>query len=208
MPMLLQPQHPPGATRSLPCAGWRIPALALVGLALAGQVRCRAEPAAAPFREYEVKAVFLFNFTQFVDWPPSAFTDDAAPLVITVLGNDPFGPLLEQTVQGETMKGRALVVRRCRRVEDVGPCHLLYISSSENARLPAIFKRLQDRAVLTVGDADAFAAAGGMIRFTRAQSRVQFDINVAAAQRAGLSVSAKLLKVARVTGPERLAGRR
>lgn len=90
---------------------------------------------AAALQEYEVKAVFLFNFTQFVDWPPAAFPDAQAPLTIGVLGDDPFGDFLDETVRGEKSNSRPIVIRRYRRVEEVGPCHVLFISRSESHRL-------------------------------------------------------------------------
>src|SRR5437868_6706934 len=101
----------------------------------------------APLREYQIKAVFLFNFAEFVTWPPEAFPDPQAPLVIGVLGEDPFCPLFEEVVRGERVNDRQLVVERYRRVEDIKVCHILFVSRSEADRLGEIMSRLKNRSV-------------------------------------------------------------
>jgi len=90
-----------------------------------------------PSREYQVKAVFLFHFTEFVDWPSRSFPRETTPLVIGVLGEDPFGTYLDEVVRGETVKNRPLVVQRYRRAEDIRICHVLYIGPAEADRLLA-----------------------------------------------------------------------
>src|SRR5260370_5225430 len=82
-------------------------------------------------REYQIKAAFLFNFAQFVEWPPTAFTNAEAPLCIGVLGEDPFVSALQETVLGETVHSRKLIVQHSRRVEDLTACQLIFISKSE-----------------------------------------------------------------------------
>src|SRR5881396_2379465 len=119
----------------------------------------------APAQEYQLKAVFLFNFAQFVEWPPQAFPDRQVPLVIGVLGEDPFGSFLDETVRGEKVNNRPLAVQRYRRVDEIKTCHVLFISGSEANRLEQIFNGLKGRNILTVGDFDGFARRGGMIRF-------------------------------------------
>jgi len=115
--------------------------------------------------EAQVKAVFLFNFAQFVDWPPAAFPDTETPLVIGILGADPFEGFLDQTVRGEQLRGRAFQVRRYRSVEEIKTCHILFISRPAGDRLDEITASLKNRPILTVGDDDGFAERGGMIRF-------------------------------------------
>ena len=151
--------------------------------------------------EYQVKAVFLFNFAQFVDWPASAFPDSTAPLVIGVLGDDPFGPYLDETVRGETVRGRSLEIRRYQNIEDVRTCHILFVSPSEGSRLDDILANLKHRAILTVGDGAAFAQRGGMIRFISERNKIRMRINVAAAQAAQLTISSKLLRAAEIVTP-------
>lgn len=154
--------------------------------------RCAlAAPTAA-----QVEAVFLFYFSQFVDWPPTAFPDRHAPIVIGVLGDDPFGGALDQAVAGEQVNGRPVVVRRLKSIADATDCHILYISSSEAPQLARILSALKGRDVLTVSDLDHFVQSGGMIRFILVEQHVRLLINPQAAQAAGLKLSSKLLRAA------------
>ena len=152
------------------------------------------------FDEREIKATFLFNFAQFVEWPAASFADPRAPLVIGVLGDDPFDTVLDAVIRGEVIKYRPLVVTRFRRAEDIGTCHILFVSSSESLRYTHIFEALQRRAILTVGDTDGFATSGGMIRFITEKSHVRLRINLGVARDAGLTISSQLLRVAEVVG--------
>lgn len=151
---------------------------------------------AAPTPEDQVKAVFLFNFAQFVDWPARAFSDATEPLVIGVLGEDPFGQYLDDTVRGEKVNRRSLVVQRYRRVSEIRVCHILFISNSETDRLGAILDTVRGRPILTVGDMEDFAPRGGMIQFMRERSRVRMRINLKPVRTADLTISSKLLRVA------------
>lgn len=170
----------------------------MLGLALLAAAR-PARAAATP--ENQVKAVFLFNFAQFVEWPPMAFASDAAPLVIGVLGDNPFDSALEEAVRGENVNHRSLEVRHYRRVADVDTCHILFVARSEASRLDEIFAALKGRSILTVGDTDGFAQHGGMIRFVTDNSRVRLRINLTAAKAAGLVISSKLLRPAEIVSP-------
>jgi hypothetical protein len=154
----------------------------------------KAESGAAA--EYRVKAAFLLNFTRFVEWPKSAFETDTSPLVIGILGNDPFGKSLDETVMGETVNGRKLEVRRYASLSEVEGCHILFISPSESRYSRTICERLQGRPILTVGDSDAFTKAGGMIGLYTENRRIRFRMNVEAGRRASLSFSSKLLRLA------------
>ncbi len=158
----------------------------------------RAQP--GPLREYQVKAVFLFNFSQFVEWPATAFPDAQAPFVIGVLGEDPFGAYLDETVLGEKAAGHSVVVRRFRRVEDVDTCHILFVARSESGRLTQILAGLRGRSVLTVGDMDSFTEHGGIIRFITENSRVRMRINLEAAKAVKLTISSKVLRPAEIVG--------
>ena len=161
---------------------------------------CPLVPAQTGFQEGAVKAVFLYNFAQFVDWPPEAFSGPTSPMVIGVLGDDPFGPLLDETVNREVVKRHELVVQRYRRVEEIRTCHILFISRSEAKSLEDILVKLNGRAILTVGDSDEFALRGGMIRFLTAGNRVRMRINLKATKAAGLTVSSNLLRAAEIVG--------
>jgi hypothetical protein len=158
----------------------------------------RASAQFANPHEYQLKAVFLFNFAQFVEWPAETFADPQAPLVIGVLGEDPFGPVLDEVVRNEIVRGRALVVQRHRRVEDALRCHILFISQSESARLEQDLAALRGRSILTVSDAEGFALRGVMIRFMHEKNRLRLRINLDAAKGAGLVVSSKLLRPAEI----------
>jgi len=159
--------------------------------------------AQAPSREYQIKAVFLFNFAQFVEWPPRAFPSGETPLVIGVLGEDPFGSYLDETVRGERVNNRPLEVQRYRRVEEITTCHVLFVSRSEAGHLDQTLASLKDRNILTVGDADDFVRRGGAIQLANAQNRVRLLINPDAAKAANLTISSKLLRAAELVTPSR-----
>ena len=170
-------------------------ALPLVVLLAAGR-GVAAQAVRTP--EYQVKAVFLFNFAQFVDWPAAAFPASDTPLVIGVLGNDPFGAALDQTVRDERVGGRSFQVRRYQSVDEIKTCHILFISRSEGDRPEAILAGLKHRPILTVSDADGFAQRGGMIRFVTDRNRIRLQLNLAATEAAHLTISSKLLRVAEI----------
>jgi hypothetical protein len=151
-------------------------------------------------REYQVKAVFLFNFVQFVTWPAAAFPDPQWPITIGILGNDPFGPFLEAAVQGEVIDGRSLTVKRFQQIEEVSGSHMLFVSKSESGRLGQILAAVQGKSILTVGETAAFARQGGIINFITVDSKVRYEINVEAAKRANLDISSKLLRLAKIVG--------
>jgi len=151
--------------------------------------------------EYQVKAVFLFNFAQFVDWPPQVVPDSQAPLIIGILGHDPFGGILDVTVRGERRGPRPFEVRRYQRVEDIKACDILFISQSENDGLEEILLSLKNQPILTVSDSPRFAERGGMIHLVTERNRIRLKINLRAAQAANLTISSKLLRVAEIVGP-------
>ncbi|MBS0416151.1 MAG: YfiR family protein [Proteobacteria bacterium] len=150
--------------------------------------------------EYRVKAVFLFNFAQFVDWPADAFTDAAQPFVIGVLGKDPFGPELDAVVRGEKVSQRPLVVERYYNIADLHSCNILYIARSEMGHLPQILAALKGRSILTVSDADGDDQTGVMIRLVNRSNRVGLQIDVGAAKAGHLTISSKLLRPAEIVG--------
>jgi hypothetical protein len=166
------------------------------GLLLADSLNAHGQ--SSPSREYQVKAVFLFNFTQFVDWPPAAFPEDTASLVIGVLGDDPFGPYLDEIVRGEQVNNRRLTVRRYRRPEDIGACQVLFISRSEDKNLGKVLTAVKGSDVLTVSDADAFASRGGMIQLATEKGKIRLKINMDAARASSLTISSKLLRSAEI----------
>ncbi len=152
-------------------------------------------------REYDVKAAFLYNFITFTEWPADSFGAADSPYVIGVMGEDPFGPGLDQIVNGERVKSRPLVVRRFKRLEDMHRVHILFLSASEAYHLPEILRWVKDQHVLTVSDIPGFAEAGGGIEFV-SDTRIKLVVNPTALRDANLAVSSKLLRLAQLV-PER-----
>jgi hypothetical protein len=169
--------------------------------ALAVLLMCPMAVRAQAPKEYQIKAVFLFNFVQFVEWPASAFVSPDDPIRIAVLGNDPFAGSLDIAVQGEKVRQRSLVVERVQRIQDAANCHLLFVCSSERMNIASIISAFKGRPVLTVGDMPDFARRGGIIDFYLEGQKVRFEINRAAALQSGLKVSSQLLGLARIVGP-------
>jgi hypothetical protein len=145
--------------------------------------------------EYEIKAAYLFNFARFVTWPATAFPTHDVPFVICVLGPDPFGTTLDQTVAREVVDGRSLHARRIAGPEDSAGCQIVFVGTGagSEADLP---EALRDRPILTVGDGDAFARKGGTIGFRFEDNTVRLTVNPDALKRAGLAMSSQLLRVA------------
>lgn len=154
-------------------------------------------------REYQLKAAFLYNFAQFVEWPADIFPDAKSPIVIGVAGDDPFDGALDRAIAGKTVGGRPLAVRHISRAEETKGCHLLYVPAEGEQDLAALIRRIGVSPVLTVGETDRFMAHGGIVRFYLEDNKLRFEINVDAAQRSHLRVSAKLLRLARVRHDER-----
>jgi len=147
--------------------------------------------------EYQVKAAFIFNFAKFVEWPPGAFADARSPLLIGILGESPFGTDFEQAVRGKTLNNRPVTVKECRTTEEARKCHVLFISTSEKARLKEIFKDLASTNILTVGETEDFIKDGGMIRFFWEGNKIRFEISGDVAKKAGLKIDSKLLSLGR-----------
>jgi hypothetical protein len=164
-------------------------------------IACGMGMAATPVSEYQVKAVFLFNFAQFVEWPASAFRRPDAPFVIGVLGTDPFGPDLDQAVRGESVNKHPLMVERYKSAEDIGDCQILFIPAAELAHLSEILAALKGRSVLTVTDSKDTAQRGVMIGLITKDSRIRLRIDVEATKAGNLVVSSKLLRPAEIVGP-------
>jgi hypothetical protein len=166
----------------------------LCGLA-AGALLGKAPAADAP-SEYQIKAVFVFNFSHFVEWPPKEFASATAPFVIGIVGEDPFGARLDEAVRGERIDSHPLIVQRYRSAGEVGDCQILVIDRSEGPHLGEILHALNNRATLTVSELDRAAERGVMIQFVTENSRIRLRINAEAARAAGLTVSSKLLRLA------------
>lgn len=146
--------------------------------------------------EYQVKAAYLYNFGRFVQWPPNAAAAQGNSFPICVIGQDPFGPVLDSILAGESIDGRKVVARRIATSQDAVNCRILYVSSSEESRLKELFAALDKSGVLTVSDIPEFSQRGGMIQFVMEGNKIRFEVNLTSAQDAGLILSSDLLKVA------------
>ena len=159
-----------------------------------GQLRAQA------FKENDLKAAFLYHLAQFVDWPLEAFSTAEDPIVIGILGADPFGKALQEIVQDEVIKNRKLSLQRFHNTDEIKSCHILFISQSEAGRLDQIFIALKGRSILTVGDTEGFAQRGGVVRFINEKSKIRLRINVDSAKEAKLTISSKLLRASELVG--------
>lgn len=148
--------------------------------------------------EYLVKAAFLYNFAKFVEWPAQAFKSPSDPIVIGMLGKNPFGDALSAAVTGKAVGGRTFQVHEISTAQQAAGCQIVFISSSERKRLGALLTGIGNAAVLTVGETDNFAAAGGIINFKIDAGSVRLQINLEAARKAQLHISAKLLSLAEI----------
>jgi hypothetical protein len=165
----------------------------LLGLLLA---LCLPDAAgsASVAEEYELKAAFLYQFTKYVSWPSAA----AGPVSICVLGDDPFGRTLDETLADKSAKGEPIVVKRLRSASEVGSCRILFVSRSEQARLDSTLAALHGHATLTVSELSGFPSRGGMINLKVVDDRIKLEINPGNAERAGLKIRSELLRLADV----------
>jgi hypothetical protein len=168
----------------------------IIALCLIASALAAAEPTAAP-TEYQVKAAMLFNIAKFVEWPEGTFGSPAAPIIIGILGENPFESALD-AARDRSVRGRKIQLRHFTSVEDVTGCHILFISRSEKRNLLEILRALGENALLLVGDMEEFAQRGGMINLALQNESVTLEINVDALNRAGIKVNSRLLNVARI----------
>jgi hypothetical protein len=178
--------------------------LSLAFLAATGPFPLAAQTDVAP-TEYQVKAVFLYNFAKFVDWPPESFRPGDATFVVGMVGSDPIEDDLKGILEGKTVKDRKITFRRIQDIADSRECQILYVAASEKKNLDRILQAVAGRPILIVSDMKNFIQLGGMIGFKLDDSKVRFDINQTVSSAANLKISAQLLKVAQVvaTSPAR-----
>ncbi|HEY3225550.1 MAG TPA: YfiR family protein [Planctomycetota bacterium] len=190
-----------GKRRRLP------PALAAILLGLIGagpSVRTSAgQDQSKKLPEYVVKAGFLYNFAKYVEWPADAFEKREAPIVIGVVGADPFGQDLDKTLKDKTAQDRPFAIQRFRDAAALQRCHILFVPKSEKARMAEILKKLDEWPTLTVGEEEGFAKAGGAVNILIERERPRLEVNPDAAEKAKLTISAKLLKLATIVKSEK-----
>lgn len=161
--------------------------------------------------EYLIKAGFIYNFAKLVQWPTTAFAQPDSPIVIGILGDDPFGATLDRIVADKKINGRALVVRRLkwsRDFKDVRDCNILFVSSSEKEHIDTVVDMMKLLPILTIGDSPGFARRGGIMNFTLEDNKVRFEVNVEAAKHADLTISSRLLTLARIVQQVAADGRK
>ena len=162
------------APRSRAPAGWGIAAgLILCGFAFISELGAQAPKPT----EYEVEAAYLSNFGRFVEWPARAGAAEKDPFSVCVLGQDPFGPLLDAALKGEAIGGETLVARRVTTASEAAGCRIVFIGTAKKFELKSILAALRNSSVLTVGDSFDFTRQGGMIQFVLDGNRVRFEIN-------------------------------
>jgi hypothetical protein len=180
---------------------WRRIAVLAAGIAAAACSPARGE--GVDLGEYELKAAFLFNFAKFIQWPAETFPDAETPLVIGVLGDDPFGAVLDSLVNRQSANGRHLVVRRGKSLAEIGTSQILFVSRSEASRLESILASVGSASTVTVGEVDRFTEAGGVIHLVRSGAHIRFEVNLFQAEQNHLKLSSKLLTLARIVRPIR-----
>lgn len=167
-----------------------------VALLLASLLVVNAQP--MPSKETQIKAVFLYNFAQFAQWPAEAFTNPSAPVVIGILGVDPFGPFLDEIVKGEAIGGHPVEVRRFNNVSEAKSSHILFISKDLSDPLSTVIESLEDENIITVSDVNDFTRKGGMIRFFLESKKIRFEVNMTTYKRNGVVLSSRLLRLAEI----------
>ena len=170
----------------------------IVLVAVAGLPVVAADaPLAQATLEYKVKAAYLLNFTRYVDWPEWTFAAPDSPIQICILGADPFGAVLEKTMAGRSSKGRPIEVLRASQLDErLISCHIVFLSHSEFQQLGARLAKLEHKPVLTVGESPDFLRDGGIINFVIVHNQVHFEVNIGAAERAGLKLSSRMMPLA------------
>ncbi|HXO95046.1 MAG TPA: YfiR family protein [Chthoniobacterales bacterium] len=148
--------------------------------------------------EYLIKAGFIYNFANLVQWPSNAFTQPDSPIVIGILGEDPFGTVLDRVLAGKKVNGRIFLVKRLKSVPDLKECHIVFVSSSEIAHLAEAIHLVKGMPILTIGEIPGFARRGGIINLFLEDNKVHFEVNVEAAKEADLNISSRLLALARI----------
>ncbi len=164
-------------------------------------IHAQDEDAATTSREYAIKAAYLYQFCRYVEWPSQSFADAAAPLVIGVLGMDPFGAILDEIARTKRIENRPIAIRRFASAANYEFCHILFVASSAGPeQTAAVVKKTRGTPVLLVGEEPGFAEHGGTGNFFQEDNRICFEINVEAAKRNRLKISSKLLSLAKIIG--------
>jgi YfiR/HmsC-like len=148
--------------------------------------------------EYLIKAGFIYNFAKLVDWPATAFNQPDAPIVIGILGTDPFGSIIDKVLSGKKVNDHGFVIKRIKSAAEARDCHILFVSASESSHISDAIRLTKSMPILTISEIPGFANRGGIINLTLEDSKVRFEVNVDAAKAADLNISSRLLALARI----------
>jgi YfiR/HmsC-like len=186
--------------------------IAITCLLFAMALRSRAEGVdSSDSSEYLIKAGFIYNFAKLVEWPTSSFAQPDSPIVIGILGEDPFGTTLDRIVADKKINGRGFAVKRLKwskDFKDLKDCNILFVSASEKEHIDSVVDAMKWLPILTIGDAPGFARRGGIMNFTLEDNKVRFEVNVEAAKHADLTISSRLLTLARIVQQVAADGRK
>ena len=180
--------------------GSRLIVAVLLSLSLALGANAQSAASAAS-SEYLIKAGFIYNFAQLVQWPSAAFSQADSPIVIGILGTDPFGTSIDRVFENKKLDGRNLIVKRLKwskELKDLTECNILFVSSSEKEHIPDLINTVKWLPILTIGETPGFASRGGIINLTLEDNKVRFEVNIGAAKQANLNISSRLLALARI----------
>lgn len=180
-------------------AGASIPGRFILSAAIVFTLMGMSTPLQSPEnRASQVKAVFLYNFTQFIGWPPSSFDDSQSPFVIGVLGQNTFGTYLSEVVENEKVNDRPITIKYFSSMTpEVGECEILFIDKSFPA-MKQVIQSTHGKPVLTVSDHEHFTKQAGILRFYIDDGKLRIEINQEATTGSGLEVSSKLLRIATI----------
>lgn len=151
---------------------------------------------APPSREVQVKAVFVYNFVQFAEWPATSFSDPSSPLIIGILGEDPFGSFLDRIVHGEKTGEHPIQVRRFANAEEAGSSHILFIDKSKSRDIEQILEKLKGKNILTISDMKDFASRGGVIGLFVEDNKTKFEVNLKEYKNSNVVISSRVLRLA------------
>jgi hypothetical protein len=148
--------------------------------------------------EYLIKAGFIFNFANLMQWPVNTFSNPDSPIVIGIVGTDTSGGILDEVLAGKKVNGRSFAVKHLKRGMDLKGCNIVFVSASETAHLDEILHLLKNMPILTIGETPSFAQRGGIINFIVVDDKIRFEVNVDAAKQADISISSRLLALAKI----------
>jgi hypothetical protein len=189
--------------------GLRLIVAVLLCLSMAAGIGAQSSDSAGS-SEYLIKAGFIYNFAQLVQWPTLSFSQPDSPIVIGILGTDPFGETIDRVIENKKLGGRSVIIRRLKwgkDLKELRECHILFVSSSEKEHLTDMLNTVKWLPILTIGETPGFASRGGIINLTLEGNKVRFEVNVEAAKQANLNISSRLLALARIV-PQSADGRK